>query len=121
MALTPVGIDHNIGGVIHVQIMHDSSSTHPADGFSARINAPGLTKDLPLRNGSTIEFAVPAGPLPGTVRAEVDDFRLLPAGATDGAATAIACKVVFKLIAIAHVTLGSVDVTAALAPALAQA
>jgi hypothetical protein len=45
---------------------------------------------------------------------EVDDLRVLPAGAAGADATAIACRVVFKLIEFSSFTIGSIPVTASL-------
>ena len=116
MAQVQVGPDHAVAGIIHVQILRDDTSTDPQTAFSAQINAPGPQQlTLPLNNGSALDFPVSSGNVQGQVHVEVDDFRTLPAGASAGSATAIACKIVFKLQAfIFHVVLGSVDVTAAL-------
>jgi hypothetical protein len=115
MALVPVGSDHSVAGIIHVQILRDGSSSDPQSAFTARINAPGVPPQmLPLNNNSSLDFPVHSGNVNGDVHVEVDDFRLLPGGAAPADATAIACKIVFKLKAIIFsITLGSVDVTAA--------
>jgi hypothetical protein len=93
MALVPVGSDHSVAGIIHVQIQRDDTSTDPQSAFFAQINAPGVPPQLlPLNNNSALDFPVHSGN-----------------------ATAIACKIVFKLKALIFtITLGSVDVTAAL-------
>jgi hypothetical protein len=103
MAQVPVS-DHTIGGIIHVQVLRDTSATDPQAAFSAAINAPGLSKSLPLHSGA----------LNGTIHVEVDNFMVLPAGATAQTATAINCLIVFKLIEFVHLTIGSIPVTAAL-------
>jgi hypothetical protein len=113
MSLNPIS-DHAIAGVIHVQILRDSAIHDPQKAFSAKINAPGVSETLPLNNQSSVDFAVSTGPVQGKIHVEVDDFNVLPHGATAGNATAITCNVVFKLIEIVRITLGSVPVTAAL-------
>ena len=112
MALIPVS-DHAIAGVIHVQVLRDDTATDPQSAFSATINAPGVSQSLPLNNGSTLEFPISSGSLRGTIRVQVDNFTVLPAGATAGNATAISALIVFKLIEIFSITIGSVPVTAA--------
>jgi hypothetical protein len=112
MALKPVS-DHAIAGVIHTQIQRDDAANGPQEAFFAQINAPGFSKSLPLHNGSTVDFPINAGVLNGTVHVEVDDFNVLPHGADAAHATAISCLIVFKLVAILRVTLGSIPVTAA--------
>jgi hypothetical protein len=115
VALVQVGPDHAIAGIIHTQIMRDDTQTDPQSAFSANINAPGVPpKTLPLNNNSSIDIPVHSGAMQGTIHIEVDDFRVLPSGATAGNATAIACKIVFKLKEFFTVTIGSLDVTASL-------
>ena len=115
MALVPVGTDHSIAGVIHVQVLRDSTQTDPQQAFSAQINAPEVPQQtLQLGNGQSLEFPVRSGKFNGTIRAEVDDFTVLPAGASAQNATAISCKVVFKLLEFFSITIGSFDVTASL-------
>ena len=115
MALVPVGPDRSVAGVIHVQILRDSTQTDPQQAFSAQINVPDVPQQtLQLGNGRSLEFPVRSGKFNGTIRAEVDDFAVLPAGASAQNATAISCKVVFKLLEFFTITIGSVDVTASL-------
>jgi hypothetical protein len=106
--------DHTIAGIIHVQVVRDPTQSDPQTAFSAVVNAPGITKTLPLNDNSTLDFPIKSGTLNGTIHVEVDDFTVLPHGATAANATAISCSIVFKLIEIVHITLGSVPVTAAL-------
>ena len=117
--MTQIGPDHVIGGVIHVQILRDPSKTDPQQAFSAQINAPGFSQTLQVSNGASKTFQIPGvsiGGIPAspTVLVEVDDFRLLPAGATGQNATAIAFNLVFKLVEIFRLTIGSIPVTASL-------
>ena len=116
MALVPTGSDHSVAGIIHVQIMRDPAATDPAAAFSAQINAPDVPQQtLPLNNASSLDFPIRSGQINGTVHVEVDDFTTLPGGAAAENVTAIACKIVFKLKAIIFsVTIGSIDITAAL-------
>jgi len=115
MATIPVGPPHSIAGIIHAQILRDPAQTAPAQAFSAQINAPGVPQQtLPLNNAASIDFPISSGAMHGTIHVEVDDFRLLPAGASGTAATAIACSVVFKLVEFFKITLGSIPVTASL-------
>jgi hypothetical protein len=115
MALVLVGGDHSIAGVIHVQILRDSTQTDPQKAFSAQINAPEVPQQtLQLGNGQSLQFPISSGKFNGTIRAEVDDFTVLPAGASAQNATAISCKVVFKLLEFFTITIGSVNVTASL-------
>jgi hypothetical protein len=113
MAQVPVS-DHTIGGIIHVQVLRDTTITDPQGAFSAAINAPGISKSLPLNNASSLDFPLHTGALNGTIHVEVDNFTVLPAGATAQTATAISCLIVFKLVEFVHLTIGSVPVTAAL-------
>jgi hypothetical protein len=113
MALRAVS-DHAIASVIHVQILRDDSDHEPSKAFTAQINAPGFSKSLPLNNQSSVDFPIATGVLQGKIHVEVDDFNVLPHGATTNNATAITCNVVFKLINIVRLTLGSIPVTAAL-------
>jgi hypothetical protein len=110
---TQIVSDHAVAGVIHMQVLRDTSVRDPQQAFSAQVNAPGFSRALPLNNGSSFEFPINEGPLMGTVHVEVDDFNVLPHGAAAGTATAINCNVVFKLFElIARITIGSVPVTA---------
>jgi hypothetical protein len=114
VAKIQVGPDHVIGGVIHVQVIRDTAQSDPQKMFTATVHAPGMSKDLPLHNGSSLDVPVNVPPVVGSVHAQVDDFRLVPPG-DDAKATAIACLVVFRLIeGPIRVTIGSVPVTAAL-------
>ena len=111
--MSTVVSDHTIANVIHVQILRDDAQSDPTKAFSAAINAPGISQTLPLSNGSSLDFPIRVGALNGSIHAEVDNFNLLPAGATAGKVTAISCLVVFKLIEFVHFTIGSIPVTAA--------
>ncbi len=106
--------DHAIAGIIHVQVLRDTAQTDPQQAFSATVNAPGVSKSLPLNNNASLDFPLHSGTLNGTIHVEVDNFMVLPHGATAQNATAISCLIVFKLIEIVHITLGSIPVTAAL-------
>jgi hypothetical protein len=115
MALVPVGSAHAVAGIIHVQILRDDTISDPQKAFSAQIDAPEVPQQtLPLANGSSLQFPLSSGKISGTIRAEVDDFTALPAGATAQDVTGISCKVVFKLIEFFTITIGSVPVTASL-------
>jgi hypothetical protein len=115
MAQVPVGSDHSIAGIIHVQILRDDTQADPQQAFTAQINAPAVPQQtLPLANGSALDFPIHSGKFQGTIHVEVDDFSVLPAGAGAGAATAIACKIVFKLVEFFSFTIGSIPVTASL-------
>jgi hypothetical protein len=115
MALVPVGSDHSVAGIIHVQILRDDAATNPQSAFTAQINAPGLgVQTLPLNNASSLAFPLKSGVMTGTVHVQVEDFRTLPQGAAAGAATAIACLIVFKLQEFFSITLGSIPLTASL-------
>jgi hypothetical protein len=113
--VTPVGPPHAIAGIIHAQIFRDETQTDPQQAFSVQINAPGVPQQtLPLNNAAALDFPISSGTFHGTIHVEVDDFRLLPAGASGAAATAIACTVVFKLVEFFTLTIGSIPVTASL-------
>jgi hypothetical protein len=115
MALVPVGSDHSVAGIIHAQILRDDAQTDPQQAFFAQLNAPGVPQQtLPLNNDASIEFPVHAGHFPATIRAEVDNFTVLPAGAAAGQATAISCQVVFKLKEFFTLTIGHINVTSSL-------
>ncbi|MBV8581364.1 MAG: hypothetical protein JO225_02030 [Candidatus Eremiobacteraeota bacterium] len=114
MPFQPIGIDHAIAGIIHVQILRDPAATDPQSAFQAQINAPNFSQTLPLNNNESLSFPVHSGVINATVRAEVDDFTVLPQGATAANATAISCKVVFKIVEFFAITIGSVPVTASL-------
>jgi hypothetical protein len=115
MALVPVGADHSVAGIIHVQILRDNATGDPQAAFFAQINAPNVGQQtLPLHNGASLDFPVHSGQMNGTIHVEVDDFRMLPQGASGAQATAIACLIVFKLQEFFSITLGSVPVTASL-------
>ena len=114
-----VGPDHVVAGIIHVQIMKLSNPTNPLEPFAAQINAPGFSKSLSIADGSAEQFTLPGiiiagAPVNPTVRVEVDGFRYLPGGATAANATAISFTIVFKLVEIFKITIGSIPVTAAL-------
>jgi hypothetical protein len=115
---TPIGSPHSVAGIIHTQVLRDDAVTDPQQAFFVQVDAPGFSDTIPLNNNEAKEWTLPvpvAGFSSPTVRAEVDDFRLLPGGTTSAKATAIACKLVFKLIEIFKITIGSVDITASLA------
>lgn len=119
MASTQVGQDHIIAGIIHVQILRDTSAADPSGAFSAQITGPGFSETLPIANGQSKEYSlagVHIGGLPAnpTIRVEVDNFRLVPPGATSADASALAFLLVFKLVEIFQITIGSVPVSAAL-------
>ena len=114
-----VGPDHVVAGIIHVQIMKESNPVDPLEPFVAQINAPGFSKTVSIADGSSEEFKLPGivivgAPVSPTVRIEVDGFRYLPGGATAKNATAISFTIVFKLVEIFMITIGSIPVTAAL-------
>lgn len=113
-----VGPDHVIGDVIHVQIFRDPSVTDPNQAFSAQINAPGFSKVMNIANGVTQTFSIPVSmaglPANPTISVDVDNFRLLPAGSNAQTATALAFLLVFKVVEIFHITIGSIPVTASL-------
>jgi len=111
--MSTVVSDHTIANVIHVQILRDDAQADPQQAFSAMINAPGISQTLPLNNASSLDFPLRVGPLRGTVHAEVDNFTVLPAGASPDEATAISCLIVFKLTELIQFTIGSIPVTAA--------
>ena len=116
-ALTPVGPPHVIGGVIHTQILEDPSQTDPNKRFWARINVPGLSHDMQLGDAQSLDIKLPvsvAGFAKPTLHVEVDDFRLLPAGSSEANATAIALLLVFRIVEIFKLTVGSIPVTASL-------
>jgi len=119
VAKIQVGPDHVVADVIHVQILRDTSHANPQQAFSAKINAPGFSQELQIENGASKTFQLPGvviagAPVSPTVHVEVDDFRLLPAGSNAANATAIACLLVFKLVEIFRLTIGSIAVTASL-------
>jgi len=115
MAQNPVGSDHSIAGIIHVQIFRDDTQTDPQQAFSAQINAPQVPQQtLPLNNNASLDFPIHSGKFQGTIHVEVDDFTVLPHGAAAGQATAISCKIVFKLIEFFKFTIGSIPLTASL-------
>jgi hypothetical protein len=115
MAALPVGPAHAIAGVIHAQIFRDPAQTDPGQAFSVQINAPNCPQQtLPLNNAASLDFPISSGKFQGTIHVQVDDFRLLPAGASGASATAIACTIVFQLVEFFKFTIGSVPVTASL-------
>ncbi len=114
-----VGPDHVIGGVIHVQILKDSNPKDPRSPFVAQINAPGFSDTVGIVDGASKQFQLPGvaiagAPVSPTVLVEVENFGYLPGGATIDSATAISFSLVFKLIEIFRITIGSIPVTAAL-------
>ena len=118
MAKIPFGPPHSVAGIIHTQVLREETATDLQSAFFVQIDAPGLSDLIALANNQSREWALPVGVpgIPGhpTARAEIDDFRLLPAGATPQSASAIACKLVFKLKEIFSITIGSVDITASI-------
>jgi hypothetical protein len=112
VAKTNVGSPHSVAGIIHVQVVRETTATNPQEAFFAQVDAPGLSDLIPLNNNEVKEWTLPVGNV--TARAEVDDFRLLPGGSTPANATAVACKLVFRLKEIFLVTIGSLDITASL-------
>jgi hypothetical protein len=114
MSFVPIGTDHVIGGVIHVQILREDTAQTVDAMFSAAINAPGITKTIPLNNAASLDFPISSGALHGTIHVQVENFMLLPGGATSSNATAISCLLVFKLVEFFSITLGSVPITASL-------
>lgn len=115
--LTPVGPAHVIGGVIHVQLVEDKSQSDPSHRFSAEINVPGWSKTLAIADGQALNEKIPvnvANFADPTLHVEVDDFRLLPAGTSKANATGIAFLLVFKIVEIFKITIGSIPVTASL-------
>jgi len=116
MSFAPIGTDHVVGGVIHVQILRDDAAQNVDTMFSAAINAPGISKTIPLNNASSLDFPISSGALHGTIHVQVENFMLLPGGATPANATAISCLIVFKLVEFFSITLGSVPITASLKP-----
>jgi hypothetical protein len=115
MAQVPVGSDHSIAGIIHVQILRDDTQTDPQQAFSAQINAPAVPQQtLPLNNAAVLDFPIHAGHFSGTIHVEVDNFTVLPHGADAATATAISCTIVFKLIEFFRFTIGSIPLTASL-------
>jgi hypothetical protein len=115
LALVPDGPPHTVAGVILVQIMREDAQTDAQQAFSAQIDVPSVPQQtLPLNNGASLSFPVHSGQFNGTVRAEVDDFTLMPNGASPAAATGLTCKIVFKLQEFFSLTLGSVNVSCSL-------
>ena len=119
MATKQVGPDHAIARVIHVQIHRDDQEKDPDKAFSAHINAPGFSLVVQISNGKSTTFKLPgvnigAAPVDPTVAVEVDDFGLLPGGSTPATAKALHFVLVFKLVEIFRITIGSIPVTAAL-------
>jgi len=114
--LSKVGSDHVIGGVLHVQIQRDSTQTDPQKAFTAQINGPGFSHTFQIANNASekIQLPVKIGALAGNLLVEVQNFTLLPAGATPTAATALTFLLVFKIIEIFRITVGSIPVSAAL-------
>lgn len=114
-----VGPDHIVAELLHVKILRDVSNNDPQSAFSAQIVGPGIDTTIQIGNGVTKDLqlsgvqisGIPANP---TIRMEVDNFRLVPPGATPQNASALAFLLVFKLIEIFKITIGSVPVTAAL-------
>jgi len=114
---TPVGPPHVIGGVIHVQILENASQSDPNQRFFAQINVPNLSDTLAIGDGQSQTIKLPvsvAGFGAPTLLVEVDNFTLLPAGSTSSNATALSCLLVFKIVEIFKLTIGSIPVTASL-------
>jgi len=115
MPLTPVGPPHVIGGVIHTQILQDTSQSDPNQRFWADINVPGLNKQMQIGNGQSMTVNLPvsvAGFPNPTLLVQVENFTLLPAGSNNANATALSFLLVFKIKEIFNITIGSVPVTA---------
>ncbi|HEV3154413.1 MAG TPA: hypothetical protein VGZ02_11460 [Candidatus Baltobacteraceae bacterium] len=118
MAGIQVGPDHVIGGVIHVQILKDPAK--PGEqAFSAQINAPGFSDAIAISDNASKQFRLPGvtiagAPVSPTVLVQVENFTLLPAGASASNATALSFLLVFKLVEIFRITIGSIPVTASL-------
>ena len=119
MANNAVGPGHVIAGLLHVQIMRDDTIADAGSAFSAQITGPGFSETLPLGNGQSKDFTLtgvhiggmPANP---TIHVEVDNFRLVPPGSNAANASALDCLLVFKLVEIFRITIGSIPVTASL-------
>jgi hypothetical protein len=111
-----VGSDHVIGGVLHVQIQRDSTQTDPEKAFSAVINGPGFSHTFQIANNASekIQLPVKIGALAGNLLVEVHNFTLLPANASADTATALSFLLVFKIVEIFKITVGSIPVSAAL-------
>lgn len=114
-----VGPDHVVAGIIHVIILKESNPPNALEPFVAQINAPGFSNTINITDGNSKEFTLPGviiagAPVNPTVRIEIDGFRYLPGGASPANATAISFQIVFKLIEIFRITIGSIPVTAAL-------
>lgn len=112
--LTPVGPPHVIGGIIHVQIVEDAAQSDPNRRFSAEINVPNFAQTVPIGDGQSMNIALPVSvsgfPNP-TLAVEVENFALLPGGSTTATATALSFLLVFKIIEIFKLTIGSIPVT----------
>lgn len=118
MPTTEIVSNHVIGGVIHVSILQDTSQPDPSKAFSAEIHAPGTSRTFAISDGASEDVTLTGVHIGGaaspTIHVEVDDFGLLPAGAAPQQATALHFLLVFKLVEIFRITLGSIPVTARL-------
>ena len=114
-----VGPDHVIGGVIHVQILKESNPQNAQEPFVAQVNAPGFSDTVNIANGASKEFQLPGvviagAPVNPTVLVEVDNYGYLPSGASAKDAKQVAFLLVFKLVEIFRITIGSIPVSASL-------
>ncbi|TAM65596.1 MAG: hypothetical protein EPN48_18390 [Microbacteriaceae bacterium] len=108
--------DHVIAGLLHVQVLRDESQPDPQASFTVQIIGPGFKRTFPISNNTVEDFklsGVHVGGIPTdpTIRLQVENFALVPPGST---ATAIGFLLVFKLVEIFQITLGSVPVSCAL-------
>jgi hypothetical protein len=113
--LTPVGPPHVIGGVIHTQILEDASQTDPSQRFWADINVPGLDEQMQIGNNQSMNIKLPvsvAGFASPTLQVKVENFNLAPPGSNNSNATALSFLLVFRVVEIFYLTVGSVPVTA---------
>lgn len=100
---------------VHIQIQQDTGQSDPQKAFQAVLNVPGTgLETLPINNQSSVSFPLHFGAINGQVEADVADFCLV-GGATPDEATGVTFKIVFKVdVLFGKLTVGSVDVTAAL-------
>jgi hypothetical protein len=113
--LTPVGPPHVIGGVIHTQILEDASQSDPNQRFYADINVPGFDKQIQLGNNTSDTIKLPvsvANFVNPTLQVKVENFNLLPPGSNSSNATALSLLLVFRIVEIFYLTIGSIPVTA---------
>jgi hypothetical protein len=113
--LTPIGPPHVVGGVIHTQVLEDASQSDPNQRFWAAINVPGLNEQIQISNNQSKEIKLPvsvAGFANPTLQVKVENFNLLPAGSNASNATALSFLLVFRIVEVFYLTVGSVPVTA---------